>query len=93
MLIMKKNVVYIDETSFNLWSYPKKLWLHRSHLHVTIPTSRGSGVTLIGALSNKNGLIYCHLIKDSNTIETFIDFAQALIDCLGKEKVSSSWTI
>lgn len=51
------NIVYIDETTFNMWQTSKRLWLHQNDTDFPMPTNRGRSITMIGAL-DKTGLVF-----------------------------------
>ena len=40
-LIDHHHIVYIDETSFNMWQRPSKMCLAKAHQDLRIPTKRG----------------------------------------------------
>ena len=69
----KEEVVYIDETSFNLWQQPSKCWLTRD-MSLSLSTMRGKSLTLIAGISEKRGLIHYEVFAGSNTADTFITF-------------------
>jgi transposase len=73
----KEEIVYIDETSFHLWMQPSRCWVTRD-MTLTIPTERGKSLTLIGALSQRRGLIHYSIFEGSNNTETFLEFLQRL---------------
>jgi transposase len=71
------DIVYIDETSFHLWQQPGRCWLKRD-MALTLPTTRGRSITVIGALSEERGLFHCELITETNTAQTFSRFIAGL---------------
>ena len=66
-------IIYIDETSFNLWQAPSRIWL-KEGMRIQLPNTRGPSITMIGAISTKRGLFHTHTFASSNTIETFLPF-------------------
>ena len=77
----EKEIIYIDETSVNLWSYRRCLWQKVDYpIPVRLAKDRGSGLTVIGAISNKRpDMVYC--IADSTN-------KYAVKDLILKMKVS-----
>jgi hypothetical protein len=80
MLLENRHIIYIDETTFHLWRRPTKMWMARAHLDLIIPTKRGKSVTVIGALSNKVGMLHYEILTESNTKQTFLNFIIKLIE-------------
>lgn len=72
-------IVYLDETSFNLWQSPKRCWLSAGTC-LTLPNNRGPSMTLIGAISERRGLIYHSIIIGSNNAQVFASFIKNLKD-------------
>lgn len=72
-----KEVVYIDETTFNLWQQPSRSWLTKE-MSLNLPTSRGKSLTLIGALSQQRGLFHINIFNGSNKAATFARFLHGL---------------
>ena len=54
--MQKKLVLYCDETTFNLWQTPKKLWAVKGDQKFPMQSKRGKSVTLIGAIDAEVGL-------------------------------------
>ncbi len=73
------NVVYIDETSFNLWQAPSRIWI-KPGMKVELPDSRGQSISMIGALSTKDGLVHTAIFAGSNSVNTFLPFMINLRD-------------
>ena len=73
----KEEVIYIDETSFHLWQQPSKCWVTRD-MTLSLPTMRGKSLTMIGAISEKRGMIHYELFAGSNTAQTFSNFLTKL---------------
>jgi len=60
------------------------MWLNSAHRDVICSTNRGRSYTVIGALSNKSGLIHYNILNESNTTETFVKFFKGLLKKLKK---------
>ena len=79
----EEEVVYIDETTFNLWQQPSRCWLARG-MALTLSTARGKSLSLLTALSEQRGIIHYELFPGSNNAETFGNFLIALkLKCRG----------
>jgi len=78
----KVDIVYIDETTFNLWQTPSKMWL-KAGMKMELPDQRGQSISMIGALSINKGLLHTTVFAGSNTVDTFLPFLLGL-----KEKCS-----
>jgi len=52
-------IVYIDETTFNLWQAPSRVWL-KEGMRIELPNTRGQSITMIGAISTNRGLFHTH---------------------------------
>ena len=70
-------VVYIDETSFNLWQSPSRLWL-KPGMKIELVNSRGVSISMIGGLSFKRGIVHATTFAGSNNSETFLRFILGL---------------
>ena len=78
-LIMKgKQIVYVDESSFHRWLVPSRTWVTRDMV-LQMPSSRGQSFTIIGAISEKQGLVHYSIIQGSNNTERFADFSAELV--------------
>ena len=77
MIRQEHEIVYIDETTFNLWQQPTRCWL-RKNMTLNLSTVRGKSISLLGALSEQRGLFYTELLDESNTAKTFARFIAAL---------------
>ena len=77
IMMSKRHVLYIDETSFHKWQMKPRTWL-RDNMTLAMPTERGSSVTVIGAIDNKDGLLHYKMLKGSNNGDVFIDFLNEL---------------
>jgi len=50
-----REIMFFDESSTHLWETRSKIWQPKDDkLRVAIPSSRGSGVTILGTVSNKD---------------------------------------
>ena len=52
----KKEIIYMDETSTNVWESKFKVWQPTNTvlpMVYSLPKKRGSNITIIGAISNK----------------------------------------
>ena len=67
-------IVFIDETSFNLWMMPKKLWSRREDQEFYIKSNRGKSFTLIGAIDFNSGIRHYKVINGTNDRNTFSYF-------------------
>jgi len=61
----RTEIIYIDETTFNLWQTPAKVWF-KEGMVVDIVRHRGPSISLIGALSNKRGIVHSSCFVGSN---------------------------
>lgn len=85
-LLNNESITYIDETTFNLWQRPSKLWLHKKHLEFPMQSTRASSITLIGALNTNLGLVHFQTVIGSNNKAIFKGFMADLIEKLGWRK-------
>ena len=84
--IADKEIIYVDETTVNLWSYRSRCWMPRDNpIKVTLPPKRGHSVTVIGAISNKRDDFVYMLTKSTNKEDcaTFLE--------LMRRKWPTSW--
>lgn len=70
-------IIYIDETSFNLWQQPQKMWI-KPGMKVELPDTRGQSISMIGGLSIHRGLLHTTTFAGSNNTETFHRFVIGL---------------
>ena len=77
MMEQRREIIYIDETTFNLWQIPSRTWLAKG-MKVQIAESRGKSITLIGAISRERGVIHYQLVVGSNNADTFAKFINGL---------------
>jgi hypothetical protein len=56
----KTEIIYIYESTTNLWQKPGQLWIPKDNpFKIKLASTRGEGVTIIGAITSKsNKLIY-----------------------------------
>ena len=55
LFLQGKEIMYFDECSTHLWETRGKIWQPKDDkIRIAIPSSRGSGVTLLGTVSNKD---------------------------------------
>ena len=57
-----KQLIYIDETQFHKQLLCERVWVKRN-MTIRKPDGRGKGVTVIGAISEKQGLIYYTILQ------------------------------
>ena len=65
--------MYIDETSFNIWQSPSRVWL-KDGMRIELPNSRGVSITMIGAVSTLRGLFHTYTFAATNNTDTFLPF-------------------
>ena len=54
-----KDIIYMDETTTNLWDLRSRVWQNRDHKIICkLPSSRGTSVTIFGALSSDGNFFY-----------------------------------
>ena len=66
-------IVYIDETTFNLWQAPSRVWL-KEGMRIELTDRRGQSITMIGAISTKRGLFHTLTFASTNNTMTFLPF-------------------
>jgi transposase len=77
-------VVYIDETTCNLWQRVSKCWLTPG-MRLPLLKTRGHSITVIGAISAARGLVHAEVLSESNNAEIFRNFIEALkAKCAGR---------
>lgn len=81
-----QSVTYLDETTFNLWQRPNKVWMHKRHMDMPMQANRGQSITLIGALHSTLGLVHFEVFAGSNNKIIFASFIENLLKKLGKFK-------
>lgn len=81
------DIVYIDETTFHLWMSPARIWIKRG-MKVQLPDQRGRSISMIGALSIRQGLLHTETFAGSNTVDTFLPFMLRLKEkCQGRRTI------
>ena len=75
-----KEIVYLDETTFNMWQRSTKCWAHRGMV-LNLPKMRGPSITMIGAISEDRGLVHYDCFQGTNNAQTFQKF---LVDLKNK---------
>jgi hypothetical protein len=78
MMHAGKQVIYIDETSFHRQQIQDRVWLKRD-MTIRKPDGRGRGVTVVGAISEKQGLVHYSVLLQSNNAETFSTFVSEMV--------------
>jgi len=71
-------VIFIDETTFNLWQRPTKLWMRRDDTGKTFQSNRGKSISMLGAIDHQVGLRYISIFEGSNNAATFTQFLDGL---------------
>jgi hypothetical protein len=66
-------IVYIDETTFNLWQKLSKCWV-TSGMKLSLIKTRGPSITVIGAISKERGLVHYEVFVESNNSNLFMNF-------------------
>jgi hypothetical protein len=80
-------IVYIDETTFNLWQKMSKCWV-TSGMKLSLIKTRGPSITVIGAISKERGLVHFEVFVESNNSNLFMNFMQAVKNkCEGRRVV------
>jgi hypothetical protein len=80
-------IIYIDESTTNLWQKPGRLWIPKQHpFKVKIANSRGEGVTIIGAISSKRSKLIYFLCDGSTraNIEIFFLGLHQILNLMDK---------
>lgn len=72
-----KQVVYVDETQFHKQQLKERAWIRRD-MTLRKPDGRGSGVNVIGAISEKQGLVHYTILRETNKTDTFANFVSEL---------------
>ena len=60
-----KQVIYIDESQFHKQLVCERVWVRRD-MQIAKPDGRGRGVSVIGAISEKQGLVHYHVLPSIN---------------------------
>lgn len=78
MMQAGKQVIYIDESQFHKQLVLSKVWVKKT-MTLRKPDGRGRGVSVIGAISEKQGLVHYTILSQSNNAETFSEFISELV--------------
>ena len=78
LMMAGKQVIYIDESQFHKQLVSERVWVKRD-MTLRKPDGRGKGVTVVGAISEKQGLIHYSIIQESNNTRTFSIFVSELV--------------
>jgi hypothetical protein len=70
-------VLYVDETTFNMWQKTSKCWLSPG-MKLHLLKKRGPSITVIGAISQERGLVHLELLDESNNASHFQHFLISL---------------
>ena len=70
-------IIYIDETTFNLWQKLSRCWV-TTGMKLSLIKTRGPSITVIGAISKDRGLVHFEVFVESNKTNLFLNFMQAL---------------
>ena len=70
-------IIYIDETTFNLWQKLSWCWV-TTGMKLSLIKTRGPSITVIGAISKDRGLVHFEVYVKSNNSNLFLNFMQAL---------------
>ena len=73
-----KQVIYIDESQFHKQLLCQRVWV-RKDMTLRKPDGRGKGVTVLGAISEKQGLVHYSILESTNNAITFSNFISELV--------------
>jgi transposase len=80
-------VLYVDETTFNMWQKTSKCWLSPG-MKLHLLKKRGPSITVIGAISQERGLVHLELLDESNNASHFQHFLIGLKNkCSGRRVI------
>lgn len=79
------NLIYIDESPFNLHMLRSHSWAQRGRTPNPIIRPRGRNITMILAVSSSN-LIHCEAIFSSVNADIFTSFMQQVIRIIGRDE-------
>ena len=72
-------VIFMDETSVNLWNYKNKVWMSREEpIKVNIVEKKLSHLTIIGGISNKMKEL-AYTLASSTSSESVVKFFKHMI--------------
>ena len=89
----RRNIVWVDETGFNLHLRRKYGRARRGHnATVVVPNGRGRNISVCAAMSEE-GFLHEMLQPGAYTAERFCVFLGELFDCLGSRGRSQCWIV
>ena len=80
-------VIYIDESTTNVWQKPSKAWIPKDHpFKIKLANTRGTGVTIFGAISSKRRSLVYYLCGNSSipNLKAFFIGLNNVINLRGK---------
>jgi transposase len=77
-MIANKQIIYVDETTFHQWMVPARAWV-KDNMALKMPSSRGTSFSIVGAISERDGLVYAKIFKGSNDTNAFLEFVHELV--------------
>ena len=77
-MIANKQIIYVDETTFHQWMVPARAWV-KDNMSLKMPSSRGTSFSIVGAISERDGLVYAKIFKGSNDTSAFLEFVHELV--------------
>lgn len=78
LIVKGRHLIYVDESTFHMWQVPNKSWV-RDDTVLNMPSSRGKSVTIIGAISDRLGIVHFKVFHGSNNAEHFAAFTRELL--------------
>jgi len=73
LLCEKERVLYLDETSVNVWQYPQKVWQLRDHpISATISNKSHHSMTILGGISKEGEVVYT--LSHNTSKDSFLEF-------------------
>jgi hypothetical protein len=71
---MDREIIYFDEATTNLWQQKAKIWLNpKDPSKILLSKSRGVGITVLGAISNKYDKVI-YLIDNETSKDSVLRF-------------------
>ena len=69
--MLKRKVIYLDETSCHLWMRKSRVWqpMSSQEFKLVIPANRGQSITIFGAITT-DGEFFYSLAKSTNMRDT-----------------------
>ena len=71
------DIVYIDETTFNLWQKMSKCWVTPG-MTLKLVKNRGPSLSVIGGISHTRGLVHYDILTESNNSDHYEHFLISL---------------